>query len=417
MIANSQTINKSGNSKYNILDLLFFLSLLLQDVGTWGFLPLNAFQILVLMMTVVIAVQIIISKRKLIIPYKILLILTYIGVITVTHYFDFEAVKYFGYTCISFCTLTLYYLYEDDKEKILKIIYLTAAILAIYGILQEVGYITNIPYLYFPSKLGWHRFYETEIGGGFIALYSFYGEPAHLASIFCAGIMIGTYKDKITNKRMTFANPVITTLIFLATVLTGSATVYLALVITVIIVLFSMDIDKKVKTGIFISFIALMVLAFAIMDDLFQKIIVSRFLGLVNEFYIVGNATSYAICSNLRVAIAKMMQGHVFGTGFDSHRYYYPQMVDQMYGVGAPYINGEDAASLFTRVLSEFGIIGLGIILVFLIKRFIEGVKKGNYILTIMTALIAIQGIRDGSYTNIMLMVPLAFAIYPRFDD
>lgn len=405
--------NNEANSKYNILDLLFFLSLLLQDVGNWGFLPLNAFQILVLMMTVVIAFQVVFSKKKLIIPYRILVILAYIGVITVTHYFDFEAVKYFGYTCISFCTLTLYYLYEEDKEKLLKIIYVTAAILAVYGLLQEIGYMCNMPFLYFPSKLGWHRFYETEVGGGFIAMYSFYGEPAHLASIFCAGIMIGAYKDKVTNKRFSFANPFVTALIFLATILTSSATVYLGLVITVIFVVLSLNVDRKVKVGIFGSFILIIIMSFVIIDGLYQKIIVGRFLGIINEFYIVGNATSYAICSNFRTALAKMMQGHVFGTGFDSHRYYYPKMVDQMYGVGAPYINSEDAASLFTRVLSDFGIVGLVILVVFLIRRIVQGIKQSNYILTMMAILIAIQGIRDGSYTNIMLMIPFAYAIYP----
>ncbi|WP_022772776.1 O-antigen ligase family protein [Butyrivibrio sp. AE2015] len=405
-------IQKIKQIDLNILDILLFLSLLLQDVGTWGFLPLNAFQILILLMGLVMGVQIILGKKKIVVPYKVLIILAYMGLITALHYFDFEAVKYFGYTCISFCVLALYYLYEDNKEKILGIIYVVAAVLAIYGLLQEAGYMLNMPFLYFPSKLGWHRFYETEIGGGFIALYSFYGEPAHLASVFCAGILLGTHRDKETHKGYAFANPVVTALIFIATLLTGSATVYLGLLITVVAVLLNLNIANKYKIGLFTSFAVVIIAAFIVLDDLYQKIIVDRFLGLAKEYYIVGNATVYAIISNLRVAIAKMMQGHIFGTGFDSHRYSYPQMVDQMYGAGAPYINGEDAASIFTRVFSDFGIAGLLITIVYLMKKLVDGVKANDYILITMTIVFVIQGIRDGSYTNIMLMMPFVFMLY-----
>jgi hypothetical protein len=400
--------------KFNFIDVLLLLTIVLQDAGTFGVLPLNAFQMLVLLMAVLLVVKFIKRADKSLVPYKVFILLFYMGIITVIHYFDFEAVKSFGYFSIQFVTLALYFLLEDNKEKILAVIYFAAAILAIYGFIQEFGYIIKVPQLYDPTLYGFYRFYATEIGGGLIAMYSLYAEPAHLAAIFCAGIMIGLYRKDAESKALAFTNPVVTVIIAVAGVLAYSATMYLGLVITLIYILLSPKIEKKKKIIILVCSLAAVVIAGLVFKNLVQKIIVSRFLGLITEFYIIGNGTTFAICSNLRVAIAKMMEGKVFGTGFDSNRYYYYDYVDRIYGVSGTYLNAEDAASVFTRIFSEFGIVGLAATVIYLLQKLVKSIKESDSLLLMMTLLFVIQGVRDGSYANIMLMLPFIFMFDPK---
>ncbi len=400
--------------KFNVLDILLILSLVLQDVGTWEILPLNAFQIIVLIMGLFEMIFLLRKRPKLIVPYRIMMVLSYVGVVTFINYFDFESVKSYGYICIELMVLALYYFYEKNVTKILFIIYLVAAILAFYGMLQELGYILKMPALYAPSYYGFHRFYETEIGGGLIAIYSLYAEPAHLASIFCAALFIGTYKDPVTGDSFSFIKPVITLLVLVASILTGSATVYIGLAITITIIILLADLGIKKKIIVFSAVAIAVLTVFALNRELYESILISRILGLINEFYIVGNMTTFAICSNIRVAIAKMKDGFYFGTGLDSNRLYYYDYVDRLYGNPGVYCNADDAAGLFTRIFSEFGIVGLVLTVGYLCKRLIYSIRRKETRTVITLSVFFIQALRDGSYANILVVLLVLFIMYPR---
>ena len=71
-----------------------------------------------------------------------------------------------------------------------------------------------------------------------------------------------------------------------------------------------------------------------------------------------NDLSALALVSNLNIAIEKMKDGYIFGTGFDSHQMYYDKYIAEIYGRIIMAVNKEDCASLYIRIFSEFGIIG-----------------------------------------------------------
>lgn len=72
-----------------------------------------------------------------------------------------------------------------------------------------------------------------------------------------------------------------------------------------------------------------------------------------------NDLSALAITSNFQVSVEKMKDGYWLGTGLDSHRLYYDRYIDRLYLFLYMRLNSEDAASLYIRVFSEFGIVGL----------------------------------------------------------
>lgn len=392
--------------RLKLLDILLIMSIVLQDAGTFGFLPLNAFQIIVLLMGLVLGIEFIKGNIQLTKAHKVIVLIVYIFIVTFTHVFDFEAIKSLGYFTIEFAVLYLYYVNLGDKNKLLKVIYISASILSLYGIVQEIGYILKMPFIYDPTNWGFYRFFATPIGGGLICCYSLYAEPAHLAAVFCAGILIGLYRDDVTKQRLPFVNYFMTGAIVITTLLTGSATVYVGLVVVILYLVFTLDTKPIIKVIAVILFCAFLVGCKYAFNDIYQKVVVSRLLGLKNEFYTIGNMTTFAIISNFRVALAKMKDGYFFGTGFDSNRYYYFDYVDKIYGTTGVYMNSDEAASAFTRIFSEFGVVGIVVLFIWGVRKAIIAIIDKNNYLWIMILVFMIQGMRDGSYANILLALP-----------
>ncbi|MDE6017514.1 MAG: O-antigen ligase family protein, partial [Muribaculaceae bacterium] len=78
------------------------------------------------------------------------------------------------------------------------------------------------------------------------------------------------------------------------------------------------------------------------------------------------NLSSYALISNLWVAVHA--PNRIFGTGLGTHEENYLKTYKSnvdFYG-----LNSKDAYSLFTRIFSEFGIVGLLILFIFIFKCF-----------------------------------------------
>jgi hypothetical protein len=183
------------------------------------------------------------------------------------------------------------------------------------------------------------------------------------------------------------------------------------LVVTLITWLLISDIGRKYKAYAVAGFVGLFGAVFIIFRDIFYSIVVYRIAGLISEYNIVGNGTTFAIISNFRVALLKMKELGIFGTGMDSNRIWYYDYVDRIYGADAIYMNADDAASVFTRVFSEFGIIDLILLAALIVYMIIKGVKNKDKFLMIMVALFIIEGMRDGTYVNVVLSIPFAYFI------
>jgi hypothetical protein len=104
------------------------------------------------------------------------------------------------------------------------------------------------------------------------------------------------------------------------------------------------------------------------------------------------NASSYALLTNFKVAISA--PSRITGTGLGSHEQNYKRVhpANDFYLYG---LNSRDGYSLFVRILSEFGIIGIVLYIILLVKNYNSDNIINKCVLFFFLALL----IRGGHYT------------------
>lgn len=399
-----ETRMKKTSQQSKILNALFFCTLVFLDAGTFGVLPLNLFQIIELIMLVTMLVY----NPKIRIERGLVVLFVYIGVLTIINPFDMDSIKTFGFLVLS---ITMYrlFLQRVPIQMTIETIFNVAFLLSIYGCIQEVGFILKIPSIYDISKYGF-TVNGLDIGrGNLMRVSSLYAEPAHLGPILGLGVLIGLIENH-RNKRIRLWK---TVTILIAALLTQSFLTYASVIVAFVcfILFYQKGIKRKLKWGLLV----ILLVAFLCVSqwDLVYSVIgrLSQFKTLQTD---TGNDLSaLAITSNFQVAVEKMKDGYWFGTGLDSHRLYYDRYIDRLYSFLYMRLNSADAASLYIRIFSEFGIVGLAAFCVYLIKRFTEGMKSGNRILVITILMFSVEIMRDGSYvqplTQIMFLCMMCY--------
>lgn len=230
---------------------------------------------------------------------------------------------------------------------------------------------------------------------GIIRLHAFFGEPGYLASFLIPYIIYSITNYSDIDKKKFF----ITFFVFIATFAAAAFAVIFVYVIyrlinskykvfsyvcaVLLVTYVSMEIsgvsEDNDKSGISEPLVKIeeSFKAFSDMDPyLFESL----------------NASTYATMTNLWVAINA--PSRILGTGIGTHEQSYTQLYPpstyKNYG-----LNMQDAYSLFTRVFSEFGVVGLMVLFFLLYKGFnksnIINVSCFFYILSLL--------IRGGHYT------------------
>mgnify|MGYP006191277929 FL=1 len=116
------------------------------------------------------------------------------------------------------------------------------------------------------------------------------------------------------------------------------------------------------------------------------------------------NLSSYVMLTNLYIAKQNIIE-HPLGSGIGSHHYmfttrYHKTMRPPNYinKLGHKFDNSFDANSLFTRISSEFGIIGIICVIFFLIRSFNLSFSNSNFILQGILIYFLLKLFRDGTY-------------------
>jgi hypothetical protein len=116
------------------------------------------------------------------------------------------------------------------------------------------------------------------------------------------------------------------------------------------------------------------------------------------------NLSSYVMLSNLYITKQNIIE-HPLGSGIGSHHYmfttrYHKTMRPPNYinKLGHKFDNSFDANSLFTRISSEFGIIGIICVIFFLIRSFSVSFSNSNFILQGILIYFLLKLFRDGTY-------------------
>lgn len=388
-----------ADRKWRIEDWLFFLILIFQDIGTINVLPLNLFQILMIVMLIVLVMKYI-NKRRITNAFsKYFLCISCIVIVTFTHRFDIDSVKSVGYFALQCLAILLYFLELDDYWHFFEIVYRAGFIIAFYGVIQEIGFLLNIPEIYDITKYGFNTNGTYTVSFGFLRAMSIYSEPSHTAYIIASAFLIGMVSlSRKKGKKSIFGISIICTYAFFTLSLIVWMCIGTALIIYIFIV--NKNMVKKMKI-IAIALSAILIL-FIANPDFFVYV-----LGKFQQFQRLSTDTNndlsaLAVVSNLKVAWAKNLDGFIFGTGFDSHRLYYNQYIEKLYFNLIKRLNISDGASFYVRVLSEFGIVGLALFVLAVISKFVRAKRRNDIMMIVVLGLYLVFMLRNGNYVYVL---------------
>lgn len=306
---------------------------------------------------------------------------------------------------ISVITIYFYYLLRANDFDWLKLfgIYMNLAkIVAWIAITQTVTYLLGIRFLYdFSYFIPGHQL-DTSIG--FIRVSSILVEPSHFVIVMTPAIFISVYN--IFKRCSHFINKTNSILIALSVFLTFSTLGYLSLIFSFIFLFKNPFSFKKVIGTAFFFVTTIFVLYYTVAP------VTSRVDGLVDLFIHKEiqrvNISSFTIFNNFTVASQNFLYHPLFGTGLGSHqvafdKYAYKDVFDQ---VKTPYLNSlnkEDANSLFLRLLSETGLLGIITTFLFIGRYRVKAShihEIGWIVNTAILILFLVKLIRDGHYFN-----------------
>lgn len=269
--------------------------------------------------------------------------------------------------------LFYYYIVVDFKFDIKQLFkwYLKGAyIVSLIGAFQFISYLIGF-------EPGYHLFYILNkwaviSGGNFgIRLNSVFPEPTYFAATISTAFFVSIYnlfnKEKfyLTN----FQSVIIICVYFLSFSGLGQLGVFLTLIFL------------GINYGLLRYIVVIAPVFFISFNFLYNNVdeFKLRYNGVVSMFsgeeFVLGttHGSSYILYNNYIVALKNFSQNPLFGGGLGSHITAFDKysLAKNFIVKGFDY-NGQDASSMFLRLMSETGLFGLGIFCVIIFKCYVK---------------------------------------------
>lgn len=397
------TKTKSENKWW--LTIFLAILLLTEDFGT--LFVFSVTQYIMLALFAILLLRHLFKEKTIKLPLSMLSLLLYMLAITLINKFNFDSITDFVYFCIAL--VTIYWLIKeiDDIETIERVFYHITFIISLIGIAQFVANVFGFGELFDLNRIGIsQRFTERY---GFVTALGVYTEPAHSAPIMAWAVWVALIGKE---KNYNFVKLYKTIPILLFSVLTQSTMTLVTVfaVFAVYVFIYQKRLGKKMK------YIVLGCLALAVIMAVNSDFIIGA-VARLRQFETISTTTrndlsALALVSNLNIAIEKMKDGYIFGTGFDSHQMYYDKYIAEIYGQIIMAVNKEDCASLYIRIFSEFGIIGFLIFVIVVVKNSLNLLRKEDRTRFVFIALFLIIILRYGDYVNVVILVSMVLAFF-----
>lgn len=301
---------------------------------------------------------------------------------------------------ITFSSVAYYNLIRFVKFDIKRLfdLYLKIAFwIALYGVAEEIMRLSGYNYLFANAK---------RVSVGLYRVYSIMGEPYFLcvalipAVYFYLNKILGTadFRDRKALMRLG--------VILACYVFTFSSAGFIGLGIMAVLIAYNHRFLTPTSGRFFILVILVFIFGPGLnMEDLSLKEMEVRLTDSYKAFGTTGtldkkqiaelNSSTFALYSNYLIAQKSFSANPILGSGLGTHEVTYNDYFETLFGtkfmIMYGHFNQKDGNSLFIRMMSETGLLGLIIIFIFIIK-FFAGRK---YILDKETAYLTIinQGI------------------------
>jgi hypothetical protein len=290
-----------------------------------------------------------------------------------------------------------------DVLKLFKIYLNIAFITALIGIFQETGYLLKLKPMYDFSYISSVWVLSFAFDSGFIRITSFLPEP----SIFCIVMMPAFFASlaPFFGNSIKFYNKFQSLVVILSIFLSFSLVGYLGMVFTIF--LLSVHWHKTTKTALKFFLIVPFLCVFFYKNVPEIKLRVDDIINILesNEKLGKSNLSTFTLYSNTLVTLNNFRQHPFLGTGLGSYEINYDKYISKIIGKteGAVYVlNGKDANSLFLRLLSETGLLGVLLFFTFIFKFYLSSSKdRSNYLWVINNSsaiVFFLKLIRSGHY-------------------
>ena len=317
-------------------------------------------------------------------------------------------------------TITLYFswawitLFNTNINKLFYWYCMACWILALIGFLQIfsffIGFEFGYNYSWFLNKWGF-------VEGGLVGfrVNSILSEPTYLATALAPAIYVSV--QNIISKSNFIFNKFQSFLILIVAILTTSSIGYLGILISILLCTETIRI-RYIVFGTLISLLTI-IIAYNNVKDFRSRFDAAKGLWIDDDYGIANtNNSSFVLFNNLHVAKENLVRYPVFGTGLGSHETAFKKFT--LTKTLLPYdfeFNVKDGNSLFIRLCTETGLLGLGFVLLVIARGFIykvdnkkEHMLNHKIISQSLFVLLVLVLIRQGNY--MLNGLPLLFLLY-----
>lgn len=293
-----------------------------------------------------------------------------------------------------------------DLKGLFKIYLNIAFLVGLLGVVQEVSFLLRFKpgyyYGYHYFLLPYWRVYATD-KANFLRVNSILTEPAQFCSTMVPAFFVALVS--FTKNNFRFLSRWKSFIIIISFVLSMSSLGYVGIIFCIILLFCNYN---KIKYILFSGLISLILILFFYSNVPPFKSRVDDSLAILTNKILPEqtNLSTFTLFSNALVAFESFKNNPLFGSGLGSHEISNRKYITKFLTGKSTYIfaNVKDAASLFSRLLSETGLFGLLVFFIFIFKFYIRRKDDtSNYLWIINNAILSlffVRLIRNGHYFN-----------------
>jgi len=312
-------------------------------------------------------------NRNFLLLFMVLVLFSFCNVILGNDTFPLLMKQFFGVISSAIFFYMLFKINDYDIKGLFKIYLNIAFIIALIGIIQEVSFIIGFKpgYDYSSFLVWWGKDVSRDsfVKFGLLRVNSILPEPADFCQTMVPALFVSLAAFGRSSYR--FLSRWKCLIIIAAYFLTFSTTGYLGVFFAILLLLWNFKGTK--------GLIAALLIICAVFIFMYNNII--DFQLRVNDVFDIlkghintrsMSMSAYALYSNAVVAYKSFLDNPIFGSGLGSHGISYFKYIGDMEAASGTFgVNYNDASSLFLRLLSETGIIGLLMFAVFFFRFFV----------------------------------------------
>ena len=348
-------------------------------------------------------------KYKLCVNKRILILILYVIAVSLSNSARITSVTLTTFIRFLVCILGSYFFaksYEGNWRSFIKVYLKICIVFSVVSVIQEFGYLLNIPLLYDMSGLIGVSDINLDTSGPFLRCPSLTMEPAQISFLLFPAIYLKM--SDFFDKTNYVPGKKIYTLILIGAFLTFTFTIFLFILLA-----FCYFIFKRISLNN-LSYVVVICLAMIVLltsennvSNKFRSLFVAS-----EQLQSADNLSAFALISNVLIAKDAAID-NPFGTGFFTTGQNYDTYIHHYFLItkDSLELNKDGGGVMYVKILSEYSFVGLFLFFIFILK--LKNCK--NPINISSSCIFLILCVRVDSYTSSLLFVFLSFVCITAF--